>query len=68
MAYEQPKNFNESQPVAQSGTQASIEMAEEVRRRWVGIASYYVAQRKRFLQTTMPAGWLDVERDIGVSC
>lgn len=66
MAYEQPRNLNEPQPATQNGEQARIDMAEEVRRRWVAIASYYVAQRERFVQKTRPAGWLDVERDINV--
>ena len=67
MAYEQPRNLSETQSVTQNGVQAGMEMAEEVRRRWLAIASHYVAQRNRFLQTTMPAGWLDVERDISVT-
>lgn len=39
-----------------------FDMAEEVRRRWVSIAAYYVAQRRSFEQGADLDDGLEVER------
>lgn len=40
-----------------------MDIAEEVRQRWVSIAAYHVSQREAFLKSIVPDGWLDAELD-----
>jgi hypothetical protein len=40
-----------------------MDIAEEVRQRWVSIAVYHVSQQEAFLKSIIPDGWLDAELD-----
>ena len=63
MAYQQPISTFDSQPHQSSDRPANIDLVEEVRRRWVSIASYYVAQSRDYCESSTADGWLDVAQE-----
>ena len=46
---------------------APFDMVEEVRRRWVSIAAYYIAQRRNFEQGAELDDWLEAERGFNLA-
>ncbi|MDR1708421.1 MAG: hypothetical protein LBS70_01735 [Candidatus Accumulibacter sp.] len=52
-------------PDETAGHANAIDLAEEVRRRWVSIASYYVSQRQDSLWSAEPDDWRDTDSDSG---
>jgi hypothetical protein len=46
-----------------AGQANAIDLAEEVRRRWISIASYYVAQRQDSLWSAESDDWRETDSD-----
>ena len=67
MAHQQPVSIFDSQPHQAPDRPASTDLVEEVRCRWVSIASYYVAQSLECSESATADGWLDAAQEYSLA-